>query len=166
MHRRRRALWGAVAALAMTALGAGCSPPPPPPPPTVVNLTLVAAPDVNPTPSGAGAPIALRVYQLGSVNAFNGAEFFQLFNQDQATLGADLVKRDDLIVPPGGKSALSLTPMDPVKAVGVFATYRDYAGSVWRVSAPVVPHATNEITVTAGRTGLSIAAKPTPGPGQ
>ena len=68
---------------------AACSAPPKPPPPTVVELTLTATPDANPSPSGQGAPtqgapLVVRIYQLGSTSAFTGAEFFPLFNQDQA----------------------------------------------------------------------------------
>ncbi|MBS0315776.1 MAG: type VI secretion system lipoprotein TssJ [Proteobacteria bacterium] len=159
-----RATSGALVALVLTAALAGCSPPPPPPPPTVVNLTLTATPDANPSETGQGAPVAIRVYQLASTSAFSGAEFFQLFNQDQATLGADLVKRDDLIVAPGATKTLSLTPLDTVKAIGVYAAYRDYAGATWRAMTPVVPHKTTEVTVTAGRAGITLVAKPASGP--
>ena len=124
----------------LTAIAA-CSAPPKPPPPTVVELTLTATPDVNPTPSGQGAPIqgaplVVRVYQLGSTSAFTGAEFFPLFNQDQATLGTDLVKRDELTLVPGQTKTLTLTPTEPVKAVGVFAAYRDFQHATWR-AAPI-----------------------------
>ena len=162
MGRQKRAASGAVMALVLGAALAGCAAPPPPPPPTVVNLTLSASTDANPTAAGQGAPVSLRVYQLGSTSAFTGAEFFQLFSQDKATLGSDLVKRDDLIIAPGTSKTLTLTPMDPVKAIGIFAAYRDYSGTVWRATTPVVPHKTTDVTVTAGRTGITLTAKPAP----
>lgn len=150
-----------LAAFALTAALWGCAPPPPPPPPTVVSLTLAATADANAAPgAAAGAPVALRVYQLAATSAFTGAEFFQVFNQDQAALGADLVKRDDLIVAPGARKTLTLTPPDTVKAIGVFAAYRDYQGVVWRVSAPVSPHATTTLAITAGKAGLALAGAP------
>jgi type VI secretion system protein VasD len=163
MGRQMRAAGGVVMAFALGSVLAGCGAPPPPPPPTVVNLSLSASADVNPTQAGQGAPIALRVYQLASTSAFSGAEFFQLFSQDQATLGADLVKRDDMIVAPGASKTLSLMPLDNVKAIGVFAAYRDYASGVWRASTAVVPHKTTQVTVTAGRTGIVLTAQPAPG---
>jgi type VI secretion system protein VasD len=160
MGRQMRAAGGVVMAFALGSVLAGCGAPPPPPPPTVVNLSLSASADVNPTQAGQGAPIALRVYQLASTSAFSGAEFFQLFSQDQATLGADLVKRDDMIVAPGASKTLSLMPLDNVKAIGVFAAYRDYGAVVWRVSMPVAPHKTTTATVTAGHVGLALPPPP------
>jgi type VI secretion system protein VasD len=133
---------------------AACSAPPPPP--TVVQLTLTATPDVNPSPSGQGAPLVVRVYQLGSTSAFTGAEFFPLFNQDQATLGTDLVKRDELTLVPGQSRTLTLTPTEPVKAIGVFAAYRDFQHATWRGSADVPPHQTTKVTVTAAGDGISV----------
>ena len=133
---------------------AACSAPPPPP--TVVQLTLTATPDVNPSPSGQGAPLVVRVYQLGSTSAFTGAEFFPLFNQDQATLGTDLVKRDELTLVPGQTKTLTLTPTEPVKAIGVFAAYRDFRHATWRGSADVPPHQTTKVTVQAAGDGISV----------
>jgi len=158
MGRQMRAVSGVLMALVFGAVLAGCGAPPPPPPPTVINMTLKATADANPTVAGQGAPVAIRVYQLASTSAFSGAEFFQLFSQDQATLGTDMIKRDDLIIAPGTSKTLSLTPMDPVKAIGVFAAYRDFGTTVWRATTPVVPHKTTTITVTAGRAGIVLSA--------
>jgi type VI secretion system protein VasD len=133
---------------------AACSAPPPPP--TVVQLTLTATPDVNPSPSGQGAPLVVRVYQLGSTSAFTGAEFFPLFNQDQATLGTDLVKRDELTLVPGQTRTLTLTPTEQVKSIGVFAAYRDFQHATWRGSADVPPHQTTKVTVQAAGDGITV----------
>ena len=151
---------GAAFGIGLAALLAACASPPPPPPPTQVVLTLTATPDVNPTPSGQGAPIVLRVYQLASTSGFTGAEFFDLFNNDQATLKSDLVKRDDVTLAPGQSKTLTLSPSDQVKSVGVFAGYRDYANATWRVTADIPPHKTTRITVQAGPTKLAIPPPP------
>ena len=160
MDRRMRTTSIALGALVLTASLAGCAAPPPPVPPTVVALTLAATADANQTTAGQGAPVALRVYQLASTSAFTGAEFFQLFSQDQATLGPDLVKRDDMIIAPGASKAITLTPIDTVKAIGVFAAYRDYQAVVWRLTTAVAPHQTTTLTVTAGKAGLALAPAP------
>ena len=171
MARPLRAALGAGAAvwlplgLGLTALLAACAAPPPPPPPTQVAQTLTATTDVNPGPDGTAAPVALRVYQLASTSAFNGAEFFDLFNQDQATLKTDLIKRDDVTLPPGQSKTLTLSPTDQAKSIGVFAAYRDYAHAVWRVTADIPPHKTTKITVTAGKAGLTISPPPAGQPG-
>ena len=145
-------------ALVLMAALAGCAGPPPPPPPTVVNITMAAAADANPTTEGQGAPVAMRVYQLASQAGFTGAEFFPLYNADAATLGTDLVKRDDFILAPGQTKTTILTPRDDVKSVGLFAGYRDFQHSAWRAAADIPPHQTTNLTVTAGHDGIAIKA--------
>jgi type VI secretion system protein VasD len=145
--------------LALLAALAGCGAPPPPPP-TVVSVTLTAAPDANPAPDGQGAPVVLRVYQLASASAFTGAEFFPLFNQDQTTLGPDLIRRDEMILTPGQTRTLTLTPTDPVKAIGVFAAYRDFQHATWRGTAEVPPHQTTRIMVRAAGDGITVKPEP------
>ncbi len=137
---------------------AGCAPPPPPP--TVVALTLAADPDVNPTPSGQGAPLVLRVYQLSSDAAFGTAEFFQLFGQDQATLKTDLVKKDEYILAPGQTKTATLNPLDPVTAIGIFAAYQNFQAVTWRATVEVAAHKTTKINVQAGAKGIVVKTDP------
>ncbi|MBN9510591.1 MAG: type VI secretion system lipoprotein TssJ [Alphaproteobacteria bacterium] len=143
-------------AFGLAAILAGCAAPPAPPPPTVVKLTLSASADVNPDPAGAAAPVVVRVYQLGSTSGFDAAEFFQIFNQDQATLKTDLIKRDDFLLAPGQTKTTTLQPTDQVKAIGIFAAYRNFQPVIWRADAEVPPHKTTVLTVTAGRTGVVV----------
>ncbi len=147
---------GRLAAVVLLAALAGCAAPPPPPPPTLVNVTMTAAADANPTPTGQGAPVDLRIYQLGSQAGFSNAEFFPLYHQDATTLGADLVKRDDFILAPGQSKTVSLTPRDDVKAIGVFAGYRDFQHAAWRAAADIPAHQTTNLTITAGHDGIAL----------
>ncbi len=142
----------------------GCSKPPPPPPPpappppTTVSMTITAAGDANATPQGQGAPVAVRIYQLASRSAFDGAEFYRLYNSDAATLGPDLIKKDELLLIPGTSKSLSLDPADPVHVIGVFAAYSDFQNVTWRAAADVPAHQATTIIVTANRSGISLAA--------
>ena len=155
---RTQFVLGVVAVMLMLeGCGGAPPPPPPPPPPTVAELKLVATSDVNPTTSGAGAPLVVRVYQLGSTAAFEKAEFFQLFQNDAATLGADLIKKEEYRLAPGETKTETLKPPDSVHAIGVFGAYRAFQDVPWRVSAPVPPQKTTEIAVTAGADGLHLA---------
>jgi type VI secretion system protein VasD len=151
------------AGLAIAALLAlsSCGPPPPPPP-TIVNAQVTAGADVNATQDGKGAPLAVRVYQLGSKAGFEGAEFFRLYNADTATLGPDLVKKEEFVLTPGGSKSLSLTPTDQVKSIGVFGAYREFQTVVWRATADVAPNKTVNLVITADKAGIKIAAKPAP----
>ncbi|MCO6417942.1 type VI secretion system lipoprotein TssJ [Siccirubricoccus sp. KC 17139] len=134
--------------------------PPPPPPPTVVNLTLEATSDVNPTESGAAAPVQLRVYQLTSTAAFNGAEFFALLDRDAATLGDQLVRREDFILAPGATVTSTLNPEARVTTLGLFMGVRSMDGVAWRGTWAVPPNKTSAITVTAAKAGVTVAPTP------
>lgn len=149
----------------------GCAAPPPPPPapppPTVVEIQISADKTVNATPEGQGAPVTIRVYQLASTSTFEAAEFYRLYSADAATLGADLIKRDEVLLIPGSAKSLTLTPPDPVHAVGVFAAYRDFQRAVWRAATDIPAHRTTTITVSADGAGIKLAATPArPAPGQ
>ena len=148
--------WAASAFLLL--LASACSQPPPPPPPTVVNVQATATADANATPQGQGAPVIIRIYQLVSKSGFEGAEFYPLFNRDSATLGADLVKKDEFLLPPGASKSITVTPPDTVHAIGVFAAYRDFQTVTWRAAADVVAHQTTTVTVSAGRGGIKVQA--------
>ncbi len=141
---------------------AGCAAPPPPPPPTVVNLSLSTSADVNPTVDNQPAPLALRVYQLAAAANFNAAEFYPLYNADAATLKADLVNRQDFLLAPGQSKSLTFKPDANVKAVAVFAAYRDFQHATWRASTDLEPNKVNVITLTAGHDGVTLKAMTLP----
>ncbi|HVY16447.1 MAG TPA: type VI secretion system lipoprotein TssJ [Rhodopila sp.] len=139
---------------------AGCSSAPPPPPPTVVYVKLVATKDVN-----GGAPISVRVYQLGSKSSFEQAEFFPLYKTDATALGPDLIKKDEVLLAPGTTKVLTLSPTDPVKAIGVFAAYARFQTATWRADADVPAHETTTVTATIGASEVKVASAPGKPPG-
>ncbi len=156
---RRYSLLGVVCALASCA-----APPPKPPPPTVVNISLQAAATSNAGTNGQGAPVTLRIYQLGSAAGFGNAEFFPLYNADAATLGTDLLKRDDIILAPKQMVTKTLTLKDDAKSIGVFAGLRAFQTATWRASADIPPHQTTNLTITVDATGVKMEAKTLPPP--
>ena len=164
-RRRRMAGCRAVAILAgCSAALAGCASAPPPPPPTVINITMTAAPDVNPDSQGTASPLQLRIYQLGSAANFNNAEFFPVYRKDAATLGTDIVKREDFELSPGTSKSESLKPDAPVKAIGVFGGYIDYQNAAWRGSADIMANRTTDIVIAAGAHGLTVKSTTEPPP--
>jgi type VI secretion system protein VasD len=137
---------------------AGCLPQPPAP--TIANVRISAAGDVNATPEGQGAPVVIRIYQLASKSAFEGAEFRRLYNADTTTLGGDLIKKDELLLIPGTSKSITLMPSEAVHALGVFAGYRDFQNATWRADSDLPAHQTTAVTVTAERDRIKLAAAP------
>jgi type VI secretion system protein VasD len=153
-------LWFRTSWVAVLLAVAACGGPPPPSPPTVVNVQWIATADANPTADGQGAPVAIRLYQLASKSAFEGAEFFPLLNAAPATLGPDLIKKDEILIAPGTRKSVTLTPTDAVHSIGVFAAYRDFQHATWRADVDIPPNKTTTLTITADRAGIKLATSP------
>lgn len=138
MKPRQRVL--AVLAILGTVALFGCADTPEPPEPTVVELTLRAAPDINPSRDGRPSPVVVHVYQLQSLTTFNEADFFQLTDQAAATLGSALVAQEELVLTPGETKTIVRKFKPEARFLGVLASYRDIDHAVWRDSAQVPPN--------------------------
>jgi type VI secretion system protein VasD len=150
-----------LAAFLLLAACAGCAGAPPPPP-TAVKLTLTTTADANAGASTTGVPVEVRVYQLASTSAFDGADFFQLYDHDAATLGTDLVHVDKYVLAPGTTKTVTLAPTSQVKALGFFAAYGAFQTATWRASTAVPANKTTLVTVTIGRTAITVKSAPAP----
>lgn len=131
-------------AIACAVLAAGCSTPPKPPQPVprVLQISVEAAPTLNPDARNRATPVVIRVYELRAPQTFQSADFFALFDKDQSALGNDLASREELQLRPGESLALPPRDLKPdVRAVGVFAAFRDLEKSQWRsvVALPLPP---------------------------
>jgi type VI secretion system protein VasD len=130
----RRNLSRSVLAVGVLAVAACASPPPPPPPPVVseIQLQVLAGADVNPDARKRASPVTVRIYALKSAAPFEAADFFSLFEKDNATLGSELVQREEFLMRPGDQKALPMKFGPEVKAIGVMVAYRDLERARWR----------------------------------
>lgn len=117
---------------------------------TPVTLRVVASVDVNPDGRNRASPILVRVYALKSTGPFDSADFFSLFEKDQATLGGELVQREELLLKPGDSKPLEMKLSADVKAIAVMGAYRDLERARWRVVRPVEPGKPLNLTVVFG----------------
>lgn len=135
-------------ALNIILLGCASEPPvEPPPPPTIVNLEIVASDNLNADSNGNGAPVMMRIYELSGASNFNATDFFALFNDDSAALGADLERKQDFLLKPGETKKLSIKPDEEVTSLGFFAAFRQLDTARWRAIVPVQPHQTQSYLV-------------------
>ncbi len=130
----------AVLAILGTVALSGCAGPPEPPEPTVVELTLRAALDINPSRDGRPSPVVVHVYQLQSLTTFNEADFFQLSDQAAATLESALVAQEELVLTPGETKTIVREFKPEGRFLGVLVSYRDIDHAIWRASAQVPPN--------------------------
>jgi type VI secretion system protein VasD len=135
---------------------AGCAPKPVV---TTVSINLAAAADANPDARGRASPLTVRVYVLKSPGPFESADFFSLFEKDQATLGAELVQREEVLLRPGESKKLDLTLPADAKAIGVMAAFRDLDRARWREVRPVQTGKAQAFDVNFGARAIRIDTK-------
>ena len=143
---RRRALLLAGAGVLVGACQS--APPQPPPPaapvvldPVTLQVTLIATPDVNPDVRGRASPLSVRIYELRSRSAFDAADFFALYDREQATLGTELLAKEQYILRPGDTQGYTRKAQGETRFLGVVAAFRDLEGSTWRVATGIAPPA-------------------------
>jgi type VI secretion system protein VasD len=157
-NHRRGPLAAALLLLVATGLGACAAPAQPDP--TVVRLTVTASPTINPDPQGRPSPVAVHVYRLTSPTNFSQADFFQLLEQEQETLGAELLGSDQVVVTPGGSQTV-LREFEPNgQFIGVVAAFRDIDSASWRAYAPVPQNQTTPMTATVDTLSISLSQGP------
>lgn len=97
----------------------------------VVSLSIVASPVINPTLDGEARPVQMRLYQLTDDLKLQAASFEQIWKEDAAVLGQDLVKRDDVFVYPNTRTDVKFE-RDPSAAYIVGAAlFRNPKGRSW-----------------------------------
>ncbi|MGA2708484.1 MAG: type VI secretion system lipoprotein TssJ [Steroidobacteraceae bacterium] len=118
--------------LAACAALAACASPPPKPQPITAKLSIVVSADVNPDAQNRPSPIVIRIYQLKDDAAFKDADFFGLYDKEEATLAAALVSRVEFELAPGERRNVDFSMSLDARFIGVIAAYRDIRGAAWR----------------------------------
>ena len=126
---------------------AKAEPPPPPPkpvlvvPPRELQLELQAGGLLNPDYLNRPSPVVVRVYLLRAEITFRATDFFSLFESDAATLGADLLAREEVQLRPGRVVTIKREFPPEARFLGVVAAFRDIEKSTWRAlsNLPAAP---------------------------
>lgn len=134
---------------------AGCGSASPP----LLQGSLKAEPAINPDLNGRPSPVVVRVYELKSLGAFNGADFFSLFERESETLGGDLVGREEFDLQPAETRPYRRQLQPDTKFIGVIAAFRDLENSRWRQVAPVPPKKAVTIAIGLEARAVSMAVK-------
>lgn len=146
-------------ALALGACASG------PPKADKARMTLKAEAQINPDATGRPSPVVVRVYQLKTEDKFAAADFFALFDDDQKTLGADLLGREEAELTPGESREMQFAVSRDAKFVGVMAAFRDIRNSRWRVvqAAPkkgwLDVFGKDALTITVSRDAVTLVVK-------
>jgi type VI secretion system protein VasD len=145
-----------LAAVAVVAGCAGSSPPKP----TRIEGTIAASAGLNPSVNQRPSPLLVRIYELRSPTAFNQADFMSLYQSDQATLAADLVVREEIMLQPGESRPFSRQLSPDTRFIGVVGAYRNLERATWRAVVAVKPNQSQKISVRADALTLTATALP------
>src|SRR6267378_1768988 len=121
-------------------MGCGSSPP-------LLRGAITVDSNVNPDRAGRPSPIVVRIYELKAVAAFNGADFFALFDNEQATLSSELVGREEFQLQPD------------TKFIAVVGAFRDLEQARWRQAVPVPSKRSPTITIGLQARAVTVAVK-------
>ena len=136
----------------LLATGCGSSPP-------LLRGAITVDSNVNPDRAGRPSPIVVRVYELKSVAAFNGADFFALFDSEQATLSSELVGREEFQLQPAETRQYQRQLQPDTKFIGVVAAFRDLEQARWRQTAPVPKKSKPSITIGLQARAVMVTVK-------
>jgi type VI secretion system protein VasD len=147
------------AGMLLAALLSGCGGPSP----TRLTITMNASPQLNPNSDNQPSPTVVRIYDLKSADNFNSATFNDLFYNDTAKLGGDMLGRKEVEMLPGKSTIIKRDAETGTKYLGVIAGFRTLLGTSWRSSLPVKPEEQNPLIVTLGPNVITVAKKPSSG---
>ncbi|WP_295431111.1 type VI secretion system lipoprotein TssJ [uncultured Thiodictyon sp.] len=150
-------------AAAMLAALVGCAGKPPPAPPSPaadqppqLRITVSAAADANRDQTGRGLPIVVRLYELKAAGDFAGADFFRLYEQEAAALGATLIAREEVTLAPGQRR-LTVLPLSPAAThLGVLGAFNDIDRAGWRALQALEPGRDNSVEVEVGAAAINV----------
>lgn len=102
-----------------------------------LQLLVQAQRSLNTDASNASASLALRVYVLRDASGFEKASFDSLYEDDAATLGSNVLLRENLYLRPGEARELALELSGDARALGIFGAFREIEHSQWRAILPL-----------------------------
>jgi type VI secretion system protein VasD len=147
----RRELLAAPGAL----LAASCGGPPAPP---VVDLTIRAAPDINPNVAGTPVSVAARLYSLNASGRFSSADVYSLMQREAQVLGTESAGSEEVVVRPGETRKITLMPKPGVRFVGVAVLFRDIDRSQWRALTSIAESGRTTLVLTISGNSAALAS--------
>ena len=105
----------------------------------VVSLSVIASPAINPTTEGEPRPVQMRIYQLKDDVKLQAATFEQVWKEDAAVLGQDILKRDEVFVYPNTRTDVKFDRDPTASHIVGAALFRNPKGKSWYMAFELPP---------------------------
>lgn len=105
----------------------------------VVSVGIIATPHINPEANGEPRPVQTRIYQLKGDVAFRNSSFEQIWKEDDAKLGKDLLGKQEFPVYPDSRKAIEFERNPEAEVVVVAGLFREPKGKQWFTSFELPP---------------------------
>ncbi|GGA10596.1 type VI secretion system lipoprotein TssJ [Neptunicoccus cionae] len=123
------------------------------PSPTEVAMNVTASAGVN-----GGLPVKATIYYLNSTAKFNGADYASLTASPSAVLGADLVRKESVLLSPGQtKNVSAAFEGEGPAAIGVAVGFKAISTAKWRTTTSLVGGKVNTLTISLGANSVNIS---------
>lgn len=126
------------------------------PAPTTVVVTFEAAAGLNPDQTAQPLPLEVKLFELSSLGALDGADFFSIYDDAQSVLGVDLHGSESLRIQPGEIRTLKRELKPDSKYIALVAAYRDIENAQWRASIEVESNTNTALLATLAPLAVSI----------
>ncbi|MGI3744624.1 MAG: type VI secretion system lipoprotein TssJ [Janthinobacterium lividum] len=127
-----------------------------------VELHFNAVAGLNPGANGQPAPVRVRIFELKNTASFLRADYFALAERAQATLGADLIDQDEVLVQPGQQLTLSRDLNSTTRQIGLVVGYREIDQAQWRTVVTVAPRKVGAFQIGLDARAVTSAPAATP----
>jgi len=123
-------------------------------------INIQASANINPNVEGKPSPVEVRIYQLSDSQAFNQADFIQLYSDAQGVLKAELLIARQLASVLPSENRKEVIPMAAeTKYIGVIAGFADYREAKNKVIYQPVVLGSSAINIQLDGVNLSVSGE-------
>ena len=116
-----------------------------------VSISLTTNTKLNPDAEGRSSPVVLRMYQLTTDKLFREKDFFEIFDEDKASLADSMVSKKELELNPNESRRLQLNLKPQTRYIGLMAAFRDLDNAKWQEVIKINPQIPTGIPVHEGQ---------------
>lgn len=103
------------------------------------DLHIRATISTNPDDQGQPSPLVVRIYELRSKDAFQGADFFDLYDDAEETLGDDLLRSSERVIRPAQEWTHEMRLNRHTRYIGIIGAFRNIDDADWKLSLRADP---------------------------